>query len=111
MSKKTTKKTENIQDEALKNTASNTNFENSILNDFFGISEDISKNRDYDSIKTLSLTELMALENACALLCKRFETTARLDSTNNTKFKEYQIYYEKIFSELESRVNKICNAV
>ena len=62
-------------------------------------------------LSNISIIELIALEKACALLCKRFETIARLDSTNNAKFKEYQMYYEKIFSELESRVNIICNAV
>ena len=61
------------------------------------------------NISELNITELIALEKACALVCKRFETIAQLDFTNNNKFKEYQHYYELIFNELEKRVAESCN--
>ena len=59
-------------------------------------------------ISNVSLIDLMFLEKACALLCKRYETSARIDDCNNRKFKEYKEYYEKIFSELEIRVLNAC---
>ena len=59
-------------------------------------------------IELLDITQLISLEKACSLLCKRFETTAQLDIRNNAKFKEFKNYYEMIFSELEKRVLDIC---
>ena len=61
-----------------------------------------------NKISSISLVDLMFLENACAILCKRYETIAKLDMTNNKKFKEYKEYYENIFSELERRVSNAC---
>ena len=61
-----------------------------------------------NKIGNVSLIDLMFLEKACALLCKRYETSARIDDCNNRKFKEYKEYYEKIFSELEIRVLNAC---
>ena len=58
-------------------------------------------------LNNMSLFDLVQLEKACALLCKRFETSARIDRENNDKFKEYKVYYEKIFSELENRVSNV----
>lgn len=60
------------------------------------------------SLSDVNIMELLALEQACALLCKRYETTAQLDFNNNAKFKEFKAYYEMIFNELESRVEKVC---
>jgi hypothetical protein len=60
------------------------------------------------NIKSLNVVELIALEKACALLCKRYETMARLDIFDNFKFKEYQRYYETIFEELAIRVAEVC---
>ena len=115
MSKKVNKKTEEVKNVTLSNEEKSSNdavHSVELTNDLC----DIKKLQNCDSANTvklsnISIIELIALEKACALLCKRFETIARLDSTNNAKFKEYQMYYEKIFSELESRVNIICNAV
>jgi hypothetical protein len=59
-------------------------------------------------IHCMSLFDLIQLEKACALLCKRFETSARIDRENNEKFKEYKGYYEQIFAELENRVSEVC---
>lgn len=59
-------------------------------------------------LELLDIQSLVALEKACSLLCKRFETTAQLDIRNNAKFKEFKNYYEMIFSELEKRVLDIC---
>lgn len=61
------------------------------------------------NISEISILELIAMEKACALICKRHETAARIDSENSSKFKEYKEYYEKIFSELENRVSNLCN--
>lgn len=62
-------------------------------------------------LSELNVMELVALEEACTLLCKRYETIAQLDYTNNFKFKEYQRYYEMIFAELEKRVAESCKNV
>lgn len=59
-------------------------------------------------LELLDVESLVALEKACSLLCKRFETTAQLDPKNNAKFKEFKNYYEMIFSELEKRVLYYC---
>lgn len=64
--------------------------------------------KEYGGLNNMSMFDLVQLEKACALLCKRFETSARLDRENNEKFKEYKGYYDKIFSELENRVSQIC---
>lgn len=56
----------------------------------------------------LNISDLYFLEKACALVCKRYETLARIDVSNNKKFKEYNLYYEKIFSEIEQRVLNYC---
>jgi hypothetical protein len=59
-------------------------------------------------LELLDIQSLVALEKACSLLCKRFETTAQLDPKNNAKFKEFKNYYEIIFSELEKRIIDNC---
>lgn len=59
-------------------------------------------------ICNISLIELVHLENACALICKKYEMAARIDRENNDKFKEYKTYYQKIFEELERRVANLC---
>lgn len=61
-----------------------------------------------NKISNISLIDLISLERACALICKRYETTAKLDMTNNNKFKEYKVYYDNIFYELEQRVINAC---
>lgn len=61
-----------------------------------------------NNLSDVNIMELLALEQACALLCKRYETTAQLDFNNNAKFKEFKAYYEMIFNELETRVINAC---
>lgn len=60
-------------------------------------------------LSSLSIVELMSLQQACALVCKRFETIAQLDSNNNARFKEYQRYYEMIFLEIKERIAGYCS--
>ena len=64
--------------------------------------------KEYGGLNNMGLFDLLQLEKACALICKRFETSARLDKEYNDKFNEYKGYYGKIFAELENRVSKIC---
>lgn len=61
-----------------------------------------------NDLTKINVIELLALEKACALLCKRYETTAQLDFMNNAKFKEFKSYYEMIFDELEARIVNVC---
>lgn len=61
-----------------------------------------------NKISNICLVDLISLEKACALVCKRYETIAKLDMANNNKFKEYKEYYENIFHELERRVENAC---
>jgi uncharacterized ferredoxin-like protein len=61
-----------------------------------------------NDLNKINVIELLALEKACALLCKRYETTAQLDFMNNAKFKEFKSYYEMIFDELEARIVNVC---
>lgn len=60
-------------------------------------------------LSSLSIVELMSLQQACALVCKRFETIAQLDPSNNSRFKEYQRYYEMIFLEIKERIAGYCS--
>lgn len=68
----------------------------------------VEKNCEMKLFSDLNITELISYEQACALLCRRFEKNVQLDFNNNLKFKEYQHYYEMIFNELEKRVAEIC---
>lgn len=84
-------------------------------------SEDIVRNTikaksTNDSLKKLSIIELMALEQACNKVCNRYEVGARLylstgdigDKENNELFYEFKNYYDLIFNELKNRVIKYC---
>lgn len=70
---------------------------------------EISSKREHGKIKYLDINELVALEKACSILCKRFETTAQLDYAYHSNFKEFQKYYEMIFNELKERVIMYCS--
>lgn len=59
-------------------------------------------------IKSMSLEELMWVEKACALICRRHETSARIDFENNKKLTQFSHYYKEIMNELEKRVIKVC---
>ena len=61
-----------------------------------------------ENVSNISIIELLSLENACALICKKYEMAARIDRENNEKFKEYSGYYQIIFEELEKRVFNFC---
>ena len=56
----------------------------------------------------MGISDLFFLEKICALICKRYETSARINNSNNEKFKEFKSYYDKIFFELEQRILNIC---
>lgn len=60
-------------------------------------------------IESMSVMELVWLEKACATICKKYETTARLDLENNKKLSEFSGYYKSILDELEDRVRKVCS--
>lgn len=69
-----------------------------------------------DSLETLSIVELIALEQACNKVCNRYEVGARLylstgdvaDKGNNELFYTFKNYYDLIFDELKKRVVKYC---
>lgn len=60
-------------------------------------------------LRDLSYSDLLCLEYFCSKLCKRFETTARLDYKGQVLFKEYQRYYDMIFNEIKERVSSCCS--
>lgn len=59
-------------------------------------------------IEILTLEDVIYLEKACSLICKKYETTARLDMENNKKLTEFTSYYRTIIDELETRVKRSC---
>ena len=59
-------------------------------------------------IETMTLEDVIYLEKACSLICKKYETTARLDMENNRKLTEFTSYYRTITDELETRVKQPC---
>lgn len=59
-------------------------------------------------IETMTLEDVIYLEKACSLICKKYETTARLDMENNRKLTEFTSYYRTITDELETRVKQSC---
>lgn len=69
-----------------------------------------------DGLETLSIVELVALEQACNKVCNRYEVGARLylstgdvtDKGNNKLFYTFKNYYDLIFDELKKRVIKYC---
>ena len=78
------------------------------------VAESIPINKD--SLETLSIVELVALEQACNKVCNRYEVGARLylstgdvtDKGNNELFYTFKNYYDLIFDELKKRVIKYC---
>lgn len=60
------------------------------------------------SIEYMNVSDLIWVEKACAIVCKKYETTARLDLENNKKLSEFSNYYKNILNELEDRVRKVC---
>lgn len=59
-------------------------------------------------IETMTLEDVIYLEKACSLICKKYETTARLDMENNRKLTEFTSYYRAIIDELKTRVKQSC---
>lgn len=59
-------------------------------------------------IEYASNSELLDIERACAMVCKRYETMARLDGGSNSMFKKFSAYYTEILAELEKRVESAC---
>lgn len=70
---------------------------------------DVKLTNSIKSLEDLNILELISLERICSIVCKRYETSARLDVINNNKFKEFKTYYDSIFSEMENRIINICN--
>lgn len=105
MAKKNTKQFENVNDENIlscdKNIVikSETEMPNEIIENEIPVKK---------SLKDMDINELISFEKACSLLCKRFETVAKLDITNNHAFLQYQKYYDMIFNELKVRVKECC---
>lgn len=60
-------------------------------------------------IEKMCIEELMWAEKACALICKKYETTARIDFEGNKKLTEFSSYYNEIIHELEKRIISVCN--
>ena len=66
-------------------------------------------NNNTDDLKNISINDLISYEKACALICKRYESAARIEYKDyKDKFNKYKMSYEKIFSEIENRVNEFC---
>lgn len=66
-------------------------------------------NNNTDDLKNVNIADLISYEKACALICKRYESAARIEYKDyKDKFNKYKMYYEKIFSEIENRVNEFC---
>lgn len=66
-------------------------------------------NNNTDDLKNVNIVDLISYEKACALICKRYESAARIEYKDyKDKFNKYKMYYEKIFSEIENRVNEFC---
>ncbi len=64
---------------------------------------------DTDNLKNVNIVDLISYEKACALICKRYESAAHIEYRDyKDKFNKYKMYYEKIFSEIENRVNEFC---
>ena len=59
-------------------------------------------------ISTISLNDLVKLENACSLICKKYEIGARIEKEDYDKFNEFKGYHQKLFKELERRIILIC---
>ena len=60
-----------------------------------------------NNISNISITDLIAYEKACALICKKYEIVIRLNNENNAKFKKFSEHYQTIFNELEKRVDNL----
>lgn len=58
-------------------------------------------------LNEISITDLIAYEKACALVCKKYEISARINEINDDKFKQYNNYYNIIFKEIENRIIKL----
>lgn len=66
-------------------------------------------NNNTDDLKNVNIVDLISYEKACALICKRYESAAHIEYKDyKDKFNKYKMYYEKIFSEIENRVNELC---
>lgn len=65
--------------------------------------------KPFKSLEYLTIQDLMWMEQACALVCRKYETTARIDYENNKKLTEFSQYYKMIMDELEKRVINVCN--
>jgi hypothetical protein len=51
-----------------------------------------------------SLQDLVFLEKACFLICKKYEISAKINNDDLGKFKRFQSYYELISSAIEEKI-------
>ena len=102
MAKQTNKKNEEIKlDMHITDNANTITVNNDVKN------EELKS--DKDNLKNVNIADLISYEKACALICKRYESAARIEYKDyKDKFNKYKMYYEKIFSEIENRVNEFC---
>lgn len=100
---KTESKTESKKTENAKKNDKNIIIEQESIKENIVLSELKKK-----ELSGVDISDLFFLEKICALICKRYETSARINNSNNEKFKEFKFYYDRIFSELERRILDIC---
>jgi uncharacterized protein (DUF4415 family) len=115
MAKKTSKST-NIKTKPTEAESTVTNNDNKetkkIVTENNKTNEELVTNPEYKKVEckditTIDICDLIALEKACAIVCRKYETAARIDRDNMDKFREYGDYYQSIFHELERRVINI----
>lgn len=105
------KKTEEANDTAVLNPIYNTDTSTPKLSeeDFKELKATSFKEQDKRKlIECESIDTLMNYERACAVVCKKYETMARLDGGSNSMFKKFSAYYTEILAELEKRVEVAC---
>lgn len=109
MAKQTNKKKEEIKlDTHISDNTNTITVNNDEKNEEIKLDIDTLK-LDIDILKNVNIADLISYEKACALICKRYESAARIEYKDyKDKFNKYKMYYEKIFSEIENRVNEFC---
>lgn len=104
--KNVSKKNETKKNESKENIPTTENKIDSVKKDNSDNSPKLNENIE-EFIKTCSLPEILDYEKACALVCKKYETSARIDNTDNFKFNRFKECYHYIFDEIERRVEII----
>lgn len=123
MAKKTSKKEKNeieLTDKSVTSISNeNVTLSNNVVSDTIKEKEKTASNgreyeknlkeKDVHTLNSVSIEELISYEKACALICRRYESAARIDYMDHRdKFNKYKKCYEEIFSELEYRIDNLC---